>query len=79
MRDLKRIQTCPEAILSTSKAWKQPIIPGTSHKSGQLYQPTIFTFTELMVSGQVRGQDSPTPNTPPSEQFVTVSGGGGTG
>lgn len=25
----KRIQPCPEAILRTSKAWKQPIIPGT--------------------------------------------------
>jgi len=25
----QRIQPCPEAILRTSKAWKQPIIPGT--------------------------------------------------
>lgn len=28
----ERIHPCPEAILSTSRAWKQPIIPGTLRK-----------------------------------------------
>lgn len=32
----KRIQPCPEAILRISKAWKQPIIPGTSIRVGNI-------------------------------------------
>lgn len=74
-RGAERIHPCPEAILSTSKAWKQPIIPGTLRK---VECSDTFPSGEN-ACGEFRGKDSPTPKTPPSEQLVTVSGGGGAG
>ena len=61
------IRSNPAAILSASRACSEPMIPGT--KRERVGQRMKLYYIAVL----------PTPRTPPSEQEVTVEGGGGEG